>query len=85
MSSLKRRIMKLESDMNYHEKLIRDNKNRLMQKLSDPKIMVFAIMGGVACGFLIEKLQLQKKIGHVIHKVPPVLKGFINFSNIISL
>lgn len=85
MPTLKQRIIKLESDINSNKKLIHENQYKLAQQFSNPKVMGMAIVCGVVSGFLIEKLQLHKKFGHTINKVPPVLRGLINFSNIISL
>ncbi len=85
MNKLKQKIRQLESEMMREQNIIHSNKKILNQKLSSPQFMTVAIVGAFVGGFFIQKYQLHKKFGRALHKTQPILKGFINFTNILSI
>ncbi len=85
MSGLKRQIKQLEAEIGLDQKTLALNKAVLAQRVTSPKFIICAMLGGFALGFLIEHDQMRDKVSGALDKAPAMLKGFNTIMSILSI
>lgn len=84
MTGLKRQIKQLEIEIDQEKMRLSQNQSLLKERITSPKFLTCAILGGFALGFIIERHKLKDKITGLLRNTPKVLKGFNAAMSILS-
>lgn len=83
MSELKRKIRRLEVEIDADRRSIKQHKALLTEKIASPQFLTCAIVGGFALGFLFEHQHMREKLKGSLNKAPGVIKGFYSILRIL--